>query len=101
MNVADQANTISVEVAYATPKRQAIFSVCIAKGATVEKTIQLSGILQSFPEIDLSIDAVGIFGERVDLADIVEGGDRIEIYRPLVNDPKETRRRRVEHEESS
>lgn len=87
--------TVAVEVAYAMPFRQAIVSVRISPGTTVEEAIRVSGILKTFPEIDLSVTAVGIFGERVRLQDPVNAGDRIEIYRPLIADPRQSRKRRA------
>jgi putative ubiquitin-RnfH superfamily antitoxin RatB of RatAB toxin-antitoxin module len=84
-----------VEVAYATPVRQEIVEVSARPGATVEQVIQASGMLVRFPEIDLTRQRVGIFGEIVRLQDAVHDGDRVEIYRPLVADPKESRRTRA------
>ncbi len=84
-----------VEVAYATPGRQELIEVQALPGATVEQIIRESGLLESFPEIDLSRQRVGIHGEVVDLQDPVHDGDRVEIYRPLLADPKEIRKRRV------
>jgi putative ubiquitin-RnfH superfamily antitoxin RatB of RatAB toxin-antitoxin module len=84
-----------VEVAYATPARQDVIEVSARPGATVEQVIQASGMLARFPEIDLTRQRVGIFGEIVHLQDAVHNGDRVEIYRPLVADPKETRRMRA------
>jgi putative ubiquitin-RnfH superfamily antitoxin RatB of RatAB toxin-antitoxin module len=87
--------TWCVEVAYATPVRQEAIEVSVSPGATVEQVIRASGILARFPEIDLTHQRVGIFGETVRLQDAVHNGDRVEIYRPLVADPKEARRRRA------
>ncbi len=84
-----------VEVAYATPLRQEVIDVAIRPGATVEQAIRESGILARFTEIDLSRQRVGIFGEIARLQDPVRDGDRIEIYRPLLADPKEARSRRA------
>ena len=84
-----------VEVAFATPARQAILEAQVPAGATVEQAIRQSGILERFPEIDLAKNPVGIFGERARLADVVQDGDRVEIYRPLIADPKEARRARA------
>ena len=84
-----------VAVAYATPRRQEVMEVTARPGATIEQVIRASGILERFPEIDLSRQRVGIFGEFVLLEDPVHDGDRIEIYRPLLVDPKETRRKRA------
>lgn len=85
-----------VGVVYAaSADEQSVVAVELAAGATVENAIRASGLLLRYPEIDLAQNAVGIFGERVTLDRVVEDGDRVEIYRPLVADPKEARRRRV------
>ncbi len=87
--------TWRVEVAYATPARQEVIEVSARPGATVEQVIRASGLLVRFPEIDLTRQRVGIFGETARLQDAVHNGDRVEIYRPLVADPKEVRRKRA------
>jgi putative ubiquitin-RnfH superfamily antitoxin RatB of RatAB toxin-antitoxin module len=69
--------------------------VRLAPGTTVEAAIRASGILADFPEIDLARQAVGVYGERVALAARVHDGDRVEICRALLADPKEARRRRA------
>jgi putative ubiquitin-RnfH superfamily antitoxin RatB of RatAB toxin-antitoxin module len=86
---------ILVEVAYARPDEQVILEVNVPSGATIEKAIRLSGILENFPEIDLHDNQVGIFGRLARLEDTPRDHDRIEIYRPLIADPKEVRRRRA------
>lgn len=86
-----------VEVAYASPLRQEAIEIAVQPGATVEQVIRLSGILELFPEIDLTRSRLGIFGEIASLQDPVHEHDRVEIYRPLIADPKETRRQRAEH----
>lgn len=86
---------VRVEVAYAAAAEQAVIEVAVPAGSTVEDAIRASGILVRFPEIDIARQPVGIFGERVALTDAVRDGDRIEIYRALVADPKEARRRRA------
>lgn len=86
---------IQVEVAYATPTEQRIIVVKGSVGSTIEEVIELSGILTLFPEIDLTSQKVGIFSKVKNLDEVVEDGDRVEIYRPLVIDPKEARRKRV------
>ncbi|HEU5339134.1 MAG TPA: RnfH family protein [Sulfuricaulis sp.] len=90
-----KTETWRVEVAYASPSRQELMEVPTRPGATVEQVIRESGILESFPEIDLSCQQVGIYGEIVSLQDPVHDGDRVEIYRALLADPKEIRKRRV------
>lgn len=86
---------ITVEVVYATPAEQAVVTARLRAGATVAQAIGASGLLVRFPEIDLSKQAVGIYGKRVRPSDPVADGDRVEIYRPLPVDPKEMRRRRA------
>lgn len=85
---------IKIEVAYAKPDCQRIIATHVKEECTIESAIQQSGMLSLFPEIDLSKQAVGIFGKQRQLDDIVKDGDRIEIYRPLMIDPKELRRMR-------
>lgn len=87
---------IQVEVAYALPDKQFLKPVILPDGACVRDAIVESGVLDDFPEIDLSSVRVGIFSKKVALDQIVNEGDRIEIYRPLTIDPKEARRRRAE-----
>lgn len=87
---------ISVEVAYALPQRQSLLTVSVAALSTVQQVIEQSGILQQFSDIDLNVQKVGIWSRPVKLDDRVKDGDRIEIYRPLIADPKDLRRRRAE-----
>ena len=89
------ADTFAVEVAYARPDAQALLTVAVAPGATVGDAIKLSGILRQFPEIDLAVNKVGIFGKPSSLHAPVQGGDRVEIYRALIADPKEARKQRA------
>jgi len=90
-----EAETIDMEVAYATPEEQAIVPVKLAAGATVGEAIEASGILRRFPEIELAATKVGIFGRVVTLDQVLRARDRVEIYRPLIADPKEVRRKRA------
>ncbi len=89
------AAELVVEVIYATPARQEIRTVRLPAGSVVEQAIRHSGLLAEFPEIDLTVNRVGVYGEPVELDTILEGGERVEIYRPLVVDPKEARRKRA------
>jgi uncharacterized protein len=86
---------VRVEVVYANSTEQLVLQVEAPTGATVDAVIRISSILQRFSEIDLAHVPVGIFGERVALETVVQDGDRVEIYRPLLADPKEARRRRA------
>jgi hypothetical protein len=87
---------INVEVIYALPDRQPLLRVQLGEGATVEDAIRASGVLDNFPEIDLASNKVGIFSKLVKLDEVVRDKDRVEIYRPLIADPKEVRRKRAE-----
>lgn len=89
------AETISVEVAYARPDTQLIVSVNVKADATIEEAIRACGILDKFPEIDLNVNKVGVFGKLTKLNKGMRDGDRIEIYRALIADPKEVRRKRA------
>ena len=86
---------IKVEVAYSQPSGQVIISIDIETGATLDEAIKLSGILEQFPEIDLAKNKVGVFGKIAKLERELRAGDRVEIYRALIADPKEVRRRRA------
>ncbi len=86
---------VDVEVAYAKPEQQTLVALTMPDGATVEAAIQASGLLERFPEIGLSELKLGIFGVACKLDQPVSEGDRIEIYRPLLHDPKEARRQRA------
>lgn len=81
-----------VEVAYISANgQQALLSIDIPSGTSVQQVIEKSGILQQFPEIDLQKNKVGIFSQTVELKRIVNEDERIEIYRPLTLDPKQAR----------
>ncbi len=86
---------IKIEVAFATPAKQLIIPIEIKENCTIAEAIHQSTIQEQFPEIDLTKQKVGIFSKQKNLADIVQDGDRIEIYRPLTIDPKEARRAKV------
>ena len=87
---------LAIEVVYGTPKRQEIISCTVGANTTVEQAILGSGIIAEFPEIDLTVNKVGIWNRVAKLTDIVNDLDRIEVYRPLLADPKEVRKRRAE-----
>ncbi|EOW2078165.1 RnfH family protein [Vibrio mimicus] len=87
---------IQVEVVYALPHEQRVLKLVVEQSATVEEIIRTSGILQMYSEIDLAVNKVGIFSRNVKLDAKVRDKDRIEIYRPLLADPKEIRRKRAE-----
>ncbi|MEC5318290.1 RnfH family protein [Brenneria populi subsp. brevivirga] len=87
---------LRVEVVYALPERQYLRQVTLAEGSTVEQAIVASGVLELRKEIDLQSNKVGIYSKAAKLTDILNDGDRVEIYRPLIADPKALRRQRAE-----
>ncbi len=89
------ADKIEVVVAYAAPQRQVVKTLTLPADCTVEQAIRASGLLDEFPEIDLVRQRVGVFGEFVRLDECLHGGERVEIYRALIADPKEARRQRA------
>lgn len=86
---------INIEIGYAKSEVQRLLSLSVPESYTIRKAIEQSGILAEFPEIDMTINKVGIFSNICSLERQVENGDRIEIYRPLLCDPKEMRRSRA------
>lgn len=90
------ADEFQVEVAYALPEQQLILPLKVPAGITVEEAIKRSGMLERFPEIQLAQVKVGIFSKLTKLDSVLRDKDRVEIYRPLIADPKEVRRKRAE-----
>ena len=86
---------MTVEVAYALPDKQVIIPVAANDGITAQQAIVASGVLEQFPEIDLAVNKIGIFGKLIKLDTVLREKDRVEIYRPLIADPKEVRRKRA------
>lgn len=89
------SKTIPVEIAYALPAQQMILKMQVEEGTTAEQAVMASGIAQKFTEIDLAQNKVGIFGKLVKLDTVLRERDRVEIYRPLIADPKEVRKQRA------
>jgi len=87
---------INIEVVYALPGEQLLIRQAVPAGTTVAGAIQASGMLDKHPEIDLAANKLGIFGKLTKADAVVRDKDRIEIYRPLIADPKEVRRKRAE-----
>ena len=87
---------IDIEVVYALPDKQTLLKQEVSAGTTVLEAIQASGILEKYPQIDIAASKVGIFGKLVKPDTVLREKDRIEIYRPLIADPKEVRRKRAE-----
>lgn len=93
--VGSQPSLIKVEVAYALPEQQVLVALEVKEGTTARQAIERSGLLPRFPEIALARGWVGVFGRRVELDAPLRDGDRVEIYRPLIADPKQARRERA------
>jgi len=83
---------ITVEVAYAEPQEQFLRRLELPAGGTVADAIAASEVSSAFPDIDIDPGRVGIFSRKVSMSQVLEEGDRVEIYRPLQADPKEVRR---------
>ncbi len=88
-----QPQSINTEVAYATLEKQIIRCVNVDQGTTLGAAIVQSGIMMDFPDLELENAKVGIFGKVASMVTILNAGDRVEIYRPLIADPKEMRRK--------
>jgi putative ubiquitin-RnfH superfamily antitoxin RatB of RatAB toxin-antitoxin module len=89
------ADSINVEVVYALPQRQEIISLKLPEGSTLQQAIIASGLLQRYCEIDLEKSKIGIFGKLSKPDAALRDRDRVEIYRPLIADPKEVRKQRA------
>lgn len=89
------SETINVEVAYATPEKQLIIPLNVVAGTSAADAVARSGIQEQFTEIDIAASKIGIFGKMVKPDTELKEGDRVEIYRPLIADPKEVRRQRA------
>lgn len=92
----ESLKNIRVEVAYAKPEEQVLISVEVLEGITAQQAIEKSNILELFPEIDLGQgNKIGIFSRPCALNTPLREGDRVEIYRPLIADPKQIRKQRA------
>jgi putative ubiquitin-RnfH superfamily antitoxin RatB of RatAB toxin-antitoxin module len=89
------ADSLHVSVVYALPQRQELVQLSLPEGATLQQAVEASGLLQKFPEIDLAKNKLGIFGKLSKADTLLRDRDRVEIYRPLIADPKEVRRQRA------
>lgn len=91
------SEAVNIEVCYALPARQEIVRLKLSEGCTVSQAIEASGLLQKHPELVLDqINKIGVFGKLARLDTVLRDKDRVEIYRPLIADPKEVRRKRAE-----
>jgi len=86
---------LKVEVCYALPNKQVLVPVVLAEGATLRQALEASGLLEKHPEIDLQKNKFGIFAKLSRLDTALRDRDRVEIYRPLIADPKEVRKQRA------
>ena len=86
----------TVELIYALLDKQTINTIKVKEGSSINDVIDQSGILIEYPEIDLSINKVGIYNQIKKLDELVKNGDRVEIYRPLIANPKEERLKRAQ-----
>jgi putative ubiquitin-RnfH superfamily antitoxin RatB of RatAB toxin-antitoxin module len=88
-------STITVEVAYALPHKQALLEIQVPVGTTVLEAAQRSGVGEKFEGVDLDNAKFGIYAKVVAPTQVLREGDRVEVYRPLVADPKEVRKARA------
>ena len=96
----DNTEKYFIEVVYALPKEQVLITLDVDQGTTVEQAVKQSGVLEKYSEIDLTKNKVGIFGKVTKIDEVLRDKDRVEIYRPLIADPKESRRKRAEKKDS-
>lgn len=89
-------DSIHVEVLYAHTHKADLVRVNLPQGSTLQQALEASGLLQKHPEIDLSANKVGVFGKLCKADTVLRDRDRVEVYRPLIADPKEVRRKRAE-----
>lgn len=87
---------MNVGIAYSIPDKQIWLKLDVPEGSTIEKAIELSGLLKRFPDIDLTTQKVGIFGKFAKLDTLLNEGDRVEVYRPITADPLTIERRDVD-----
>ena len=90
---------ILVEVVHARPEKQCIRTIQLAEGATLAEAIAASGIHDEFDDLVVDPERLGIFGQKASLDQPLRNGDRVEIYRPLIADPKEARRKRASEQQ--
>ncbi len=95
MDDVSQKNKITIEVAYALPEKQVILTHDVDTSFSAREAIKSSEILSHFPDLDLDTIDIGVFGKAIKADYQLQQGDRIELYRPLIADPKEVRRQRA------
>lgn len=89
------ADPIRIEVAYALAERQEIIKLKLPEGSTLQQAVEASGLLQKHADIDLAKGKFGIYGKLAKPEAVLRDRDRVEIYRPLIADPKEVRKQRA------
>lgn len=89
------AEMLSVEVCYAQSSKQELVRVKLNEGATLQQALEASGLLEKYPEIDLKKNKFGIWNKLSKVDSVLRNQDRVEIYRPLIADPKEVRKQRA------
>lgn len=89
------ADSISIEVIYALPDRQEVAALNLPEGSTAGQAIEASGLLEKYPEIDMGKNKLGIYAKLAKADTALRDRDRVEIYRPLIADPKEVRKQRA------
>ena len=89
------AEMLNVEVCYALPDKQLLIPVKLPVGATLQQALEASGLLEKYQDIDLKKNKFGIFSKLSKLDSVLRDSDRVEIYRPLIADPKEVRKQRA------
>jgi putative ubiquitin-RnfH superfamily antitoxin RatB of RatAB toxin-antitoxin module len=92
----DAPEQIDVQVCYALPDKQVVLDVKVAPGTAAVDVVRASGVERHFPDLDLDKVKLGVFGKAVKPAYTPEAGERIEIYRPLLADPKDSRKKRAD-----
>ena len=88
-------DSIHVEIVYAKPSRQELIELKLPQGSTIQQAVEASWLLQRYPEIELGKAKVGIYGKLAKLDTALRDKDRVEVYRPLIADPKEVRKQRA------
>ena len=94
--MADTPNLIKIQLCYAEAEQQFLLDLSVPAGSTILQAIDASDLIRKVPEMDVSVLRVGIYSKLKTLETVVRDGDRIELYRPLMADPMESRRRRAE-----
>ena len=96
----DTKKLVTIEVVYALPDKQTLLKLDVESGCTAQQAVEQSGVLSQYPEIDLANSKLGIFSKACKHDYVLEHGDRVEIYRPLLIDPKQRRKEKVAKEKA-